>query len=175
MVTVSKLPIQNTHFMVSELQSPGIKVRETTAIAIPQKSKASPWGQDKRNISGKETMRKKKKKSLSYEFTNSSSQQVKLFSLTKKIATLSGYGRANNHNFEKAVCKTYLTWAIKITALISFISEDNVEPHLFQRMNFTHFYFNIKVKYKLSSAFRKPVLYCPYCIGKLLVVKHFDV
>lgn len=61
MVTVSKLPIQNTHFMVSELQSPGIKVRETTAIAIPQKSKASPWGQDKRNISGKETMRKKKK------------------------------------------------------------------------------------------------------------------
>lgn len=61
MVTVSKLPIQNTHFMVFELQSLGIKVRETTAIAIPQKSKASPWGQDKRNISGKETMRKKKK------------------------------------------------------------------------------------------------------------------
>lgn len=100
--------------MVTELQSLGKKVRETTVIAlqISQKSKASPWRQDKGHSIWKRDS--EKTKSLLYEFIRSSSQQ-KLSSFLKKIATLSYSGTANYLNFKKAIRKTYLAWSIKIT------------------------------------------------------------
>lgn len=88
--------------MVTELQSLSIKVRETTVIALQilQKSKASPWRQDKRDSIWKRDS--EKTKSLLYEIIRSSSQQKLSSFLNKENGNIIKFWKSKLPQFQES-------------------------------------------------------------------------